>query len=397
MAVIDTWGVSEKGFYRPTLEDIITEKNKKAKELFGEDFNVDENTPQGKFFRINAAAENKLCEIAEDIYYSIAPSTARGISLDRVCEFANITRDSAGYAEHQLKVYGKQGYVIEAGTMFKNADEVEFYSVMEAVIETAETQGEDEKYFAEVIVQCTESGTIGNVQDINNTSEVDTNIENVVYQKVIAYGTPIESDPELRDRFSSTVTGLGTNTTNAIKANVLRLSGINDVIIIDNNTDTDNVLSNKLTVKSQSYAVIVHSDDMDNDIEIAEAIQEKAPLGIMQSGNKTVVVKDDSNTEHTVKFSYVEPLPVAVTCTCYVTNAFPSDGVEMIEDNITSYINGLGIGEEIIFSRLYDFIYNVTGVHKVSDLTLVGGTIDIKIPPLNIAKVAQIYIDVVEV
>lgn len=393
MANMDLWGVTETGFYRPTLEDIITEKNKTAKEIFGEDFDTGELTPQGKMFRVNAAAQNKLCEIAEGIYYCIFPSTARGISLDRVCEFVNLTREGKGYNVQVVRVYGEKGYVIKAGTLFKNSAEIEFYSTKEAVINNEET-GEATVYYADVTVQCTQKGTIGNVTDINTTSEVNTSIGRVVYRETIAYGTEDETDPELREKFSEVVQGMGTNTAASIKANVLRVAGVNNVILIDNTTDTDIVLSDEVTVASGSYAVIVHSDDRTIDTTIAQAIFEKQPFGIQQSGNNPVTIKDESGTEQTVVFSYVDECGVDVDVSCLVDDTFLSDGLAQIKENITSYINGLGIGEEVVYSRLYDYIYSVTGVYKVTDIKVNGEKADITIPKINIAKIGDVTVTV---
>lgn len=394
MASTDLWGVTDKGFYRPTLEDIIAEKNKVAKEIFDEDFDTGELTPQGKMLRINAAAQNKLCEIAEGIYYSIFPSTARGVSLDRVSEFVNLTRENAGYAVHSLKVDGEQNYVVEAGTLFRNTAGIEFYAVENATIEQEETVDGGVVYYAEVTVQCTESGIVGNVRDINDTSEVNTSIHSVVYNDIIAYGTEIESDPELRAKFSKAVQGLGTNTTAAIKANVLRVVGVNDVIIIDNNSDEDIVLSDTLTIASGTYGVIVHSDDLENEENVAQAIFSKQPFGIKQSGNKAVTIIDEANIDHIVKFSYVEKVDINVSISCTVDSTFLSDGLTQIQDNIKSYINSLGIGEEVVYSRLYDAMHNVTGVYKVTDITANGKKTDIAIPKINIAKAGNITVSI---
>lgn len=393
-----TWGVTDKGFYRPTIADIINEKNNLAKTLFGNDFDTSEQTPQGKFFRINAAAESELCKIAEGIYYSIAPSTARGISLDRVCETINLTRENAGYAELLLRVYGTSDYVIAAGTKFKNEAGLEFYSVQAATIEQEETtQDGNTIYYADVTVQCTQSGEVGNVRDVDRTSEVISDITSVMFQDVVAYGTPIESDPDLREKFGEVVQGLGTNTAAAIKANVLRVAGVNDVILIDNNSGSDVVIFSDLTVKNGTYAVIVHADSTAIDDDVAKAIFEKQPFGVPQSGVKSVTVEDNSGIEHTVKFTYVSATTINVTVACTTDNTFPSNGIDLIAENITSYINGLDIGQAVIYNRLYDYIYNVTGVYEVTDITLNGGRVNIPISKINTAKVGTVDVDNTEV
>lgn len=395
MANIDLWGVTETGFYRPTIDDIIYEKNRKAKEIFGEDFDTSEQTPQGKFFRINAAAESKLFEIAEQIYYSIFPNTATGLSLDRVCSSVNLNRESARFAAHKIRVYGTQNYLIEAGTLFKNVAGVEFYTSQDATINRVETGQEGTAaYFTDVVVYCTESGTIGNVQNINSTVEVDTDISTVMYLSVVAYGTEIESDPDLRAKFQTVVQGLGTNTDASIKANVLRVAGVNDVIIIDNPTDNSVVVSSSLTIEPKSYAVIVYADDTNINSDIAEAIFLKAPLGIKQSGLEEETVVDNSGMEHLIKFSYVAATTISVVVECDVNNMFEDNGTEEIKQRITDYINNLGIGQEVIYSQLYNYVYDVTGVYKVTKMTINGNTVDIPINNIEIAKVGSIAVTV---
>ena len=41
---IADWGLSEKGFYCPTYDEVLASKIKSAKELFGENICTDNNT-----------------------------------------------------------------------------------------------------------------------------------------------------------------------------------------------------------------------------------------------------------------------------------------------------------------------------------------------------------------
>lgn len=396
---MDLWGVRDVGFYRPTIDDIVNVKNALAKNVFGEDFDTSETTPQGMFFRVNAAAENKLLEVAEGIYYSIFPHTATGVSLDRLCETVNLSRENASYAEHRIRVYGTESYIIEAGTEFKSDTNVEFYSIENVAIDKSEiAQNETEVYYADVVVRCKQSGTVGNVSDIVSTVQVNTSINGVMYLEVVSYGAETETDPQLRDKYNGVVQGLGTNTASSIQANTIRVSGVNDVIIIDNNTADDMVVSDNLTVTAGSYAIVVYSDSGSNAEEIAQAIFEKQPLGIPQSGVESVDITDSSNTHHIVRFTYVVGTTVDVNIECNINNAFNGEnGIQAIKDNISAYINGLGIGEEVVYTRLYDFIYNVTGVSKVTTLTMNDGTADIPINKIEIAKAGTISVTVTEV
>ena len=46
--------LSEKGYHRPTYEEILADKIQTAKELFGEDIDTGGQTALGKFIRIGA-------------------------------------------------------------------------------------------------------------------------------------------------------------------------------------------------------------------------------------------------------------------------------------------------------------------------------------------------------
>ena len=391
------WGVSDIGFYKPTYEEIVLEKEKQAKLLFGDDFDTSELTPQGKFIRLNAKDEARLYDQLEFTYYCINPGTATGVSLDRICKFVAIKRTPATYAVKILRVYGKKDYIIQSGVLFKSENNIQFWSTSESTINKEElTQDDAVMYYADVTVQCVSAGTVGNITDIVSTAAVDVNITQVTYLTTVAVGQEAESDSELRERFNNVVQGLGTNTTSAIKANVLRIPGVTNVDIIDNNTSEDIVIDD-LTVYAKSYAVIVNSDDLSAGDEIAKAIFEKQPLGILQSGDELIVVKDDSGTEHNVRFTYVTTQEIEIAVGCNVTRDFPSTGADDIRRNITNYINGLEIGDKVVYSRLYDYIYNVAGVDDVTSLTLNGGTSNIALSRLKIPAVGAIAVEITEV
>lgn len=317
--------------------------------------------------------------------------------MDRICKFVAIKRTPATYAVKILRVYGKKDYIIQSGVLFKSENNIQFWSTSESTINKEElTQDDAVMYYADVTVQCVSAGTVGNITDIVSTAAVDVNITQVTYLSTVAVGQEAESDSELRERFNNVVQGLGTNTTSAIKANVLRIPGVTNVDIIDNNTSEDIVIDD-LTVYAKSYAVIVNSDDLSAGDEIAKAIFEKQPLGILQSGDELIVVKDDSGTEHNVRFTYVTTQEIEIAVGCNVTSDFPSTGADDIRRNITNYINGLEIGDKVVYSRLYDYIYNVAGVDDVTSLTLNGGTSNIALFRLKIPAVGAIAVEITEV
>ena len=89
--------LTEKGFKRPTYDDLLATQITRAKELFGEDIDTSGQSVLGKFLRINVADLAECYELLEDIYYARFPGSARGQSLDRLCTFAGVVRDCLLY------------------------------------------------------------------------------------------------------------------------------------------------------------------------------------------------------------------------------------------------------------------------------------------------------------
>lgn len=388
------WGVTDCGFYCPTYDEILEDKIKQAKKLFGEDIAVSELTPLGKYLRIEAKSDQRIYEMAESVYYSATPATATGVSLERMGSFVGENKNTAVCAVHLVRMYGTQGYTIKAGqTLVRNSAGVIFYPVADVVIDNEEPAQEgNTTYYADVAVQCTIAGTEGNTSGINSTVNVNSDIIGVSYLYQITEGRTTESDSEYRERFNKLVQGLGTNTEASIIAEVLKIDGAYACIIKKNYTNEDIVLSPKLTLVKGTYAVIVHADSSLSN-EVAKAIFKKMPFGILQSGLNAVAVEDDAGETHNVKFTFVEEKRIDVTIKCSVSDEFENGGIDKIRDNLSSYMNNLAIGKTLIYSKLYEYIHKVAGVEDVLDLKINGGKENISVSSIDIIKCGNINIE----
>ena len=194
MAKPENWGVTNVGFYCPTYSEIITEKIKTAQMLFGDDIDTGEQSVLGKFIRIDAKDDKRLYQLAELLYYSRFPNTATGISLDRICALAGITRKSASYARHVLRICGTNGHIISAGTRFKSDNGIVFWCQQTKTIDKIDVINDETIYYADVTVESETSGVSGNVTSINSLVEVDPDITAVEYLEVELVGEDEESD-----------------------------------------------------------------------------------------------------------------------------------------------------------------------------------------------------------
>lgn len=201
--------LTTKGFERLSYNDILANKIAKAKELFGEDIDTSENTPLGKFIRINAYDLADAEEEAEYIYYSIFPNTARGVSLDRLCVFVGISRNPATAAKYKVTVTGESGKTVPIGFVVGSTSGVTFYNIADTKIIDGE---------CEITVYCTATGTDGNIEPSLITQIINpvSYITSVLGTELIESGEDDETDYSLRKRFEEAREGTGACTETSI-------------------------------------------------------------------------------------------------------------------------------------------------------------------------------------
>lgn len=356
-------GLTEKGYKRRTYQEILASKIALCKELFGEDIDVSDLTPLGKYLRINTYDQADTEELAELIYYAIFPNTATGTSLDRLCPFAGISRNPATAARYNVNVLGTTGTTVPIGFLVGTESGIQFYNTMESTI------GDDGT--CEISVECTEAGEIGNViaEDITVIVNPAANVTSIVGSVRTTEGAETESDVALRKRFEAARSGLGSCNETSIMSALVRIEGITSAAVVvneDSNTDSEGR-------PPHSFECYVAGDE-DNIVqqqEIAKTIFDKKPLGIKTHGATSVTFEDDGGHSHTVNFSYVEDIEISVKLKVKVNTSYEGDtGNREIISNLTDYINGLGVGNSVVLSALYGQIHAVTGIMEVTELLL---------------------------
>lgn len=348
--------LTEKGYQRPTYDELLEGQIQRAKLLFGEDIDTSETAILGKFIRLQVYDLAEAYEDLENIYYGRFPNTARGISLDRLLPFAGITRNLATYAQYQVRFIGTIGAVIEAGVTVVSETGLLFHTIEE---KTVEKDGR-----AYVLIECAEAGIIGNQVEQLELESPSAEITDIEIVELTSEGQDKESDTAVRRRFQISKAGSGSNTQNSVKGAIMRVPNVTAVEVLENKTsDTINGLP------PHSFQCYVLCPDYVNQ-QVAEAIFSKKPLGIPCVGNLVFQVKDDGGQLHEIKFSKSEAIEIQIELSVKVNQYFEETGVEQIKDNLVEYISGLENGQDVILTSLYGQIHKVEGVMETTKLML---------------------------
>lgn len=224
-------------------------------------------------------------------------------------------------------------------------------------------------------------------QPINTIDTILTPLlgwDSVTNPVAAASGQDRETDEQLRERFRTSKFEKATNTIDSIYSAVNNVTGVSEVRIYENDGDSPDVNG----VPGHSFLTIV-SGGLSTDI--ANAIWNNKPIGILSFGNTSVVVFDNQGFPHDVKFSRPNPVVIYITMDITVDSTeFPANGMDAIKTALAQYFEAnQGTGDDVIYSRMYTPINSVPG-HQVNSLKIgispsPTGTSNIVIPFDSIA------------
>jgi len=344
------------GYHRPNYAEILQGKLQMAKTLFGEDIDTSEQTPLGKFIRIGAKDLERAYEDIEAVYYARFPNTAVGQSLDRLCMFAGIVRNPATFAQHSVIISGTAGTQVSEIVLSGENRDITFHNTAMFTI--------PENGSIDIVVECDISGTDGNVSNINTIINPVAGITDAEYGEQVLYAVDRESDYDLRKRFSVAVNGMGSSNVNGIRSAVLKVPTVKSVSIIENKEDKE--VGGR---PPHSFECYVYGGELYKQ-RIGEAIFSKAPVGIKTCSTsvppeEAVVVYDESGAAHNVYFSYTRNIKVNIAVSYKKDARAGSDIEAKMSEQIDGYMNSYGVGDDVILSAIYGYIYKVQGISDV--------------------------------
>lgn len=233
-----------------------------------------------------------------------------------------------------------------------------------------------------VDAECTENGPNAQVSDsIQSIQSPVIGWNTVTNPSAAVEGTNLETDTELRSRYYTAKFQDSVNTYEAIYAALVKLDGVEQVIIYENETDIALISP---PVPAHSFYPIVLGG---NTQEIAQAIWDNKPAGILSHGGVTEAVIDSMGVSHDISFDRPTDVDIYVAVSVSKDSNYPTNGDDQIKEALVAYLSGFNIGEDVLFSRLYTPINSVPG-HYVTDLF-----IDITAVPVVSANITIDYFE----
>jgi hypothetical protein len=186
---------------------------------------------------------------------------------------------------------------------------------------------------------------------------------------IFTVGRYRETDEALRLRHKASVRTSGAATVEAIRADLLGISGVTSAIIIENDTMVDVVDG----TEAKAFSVVVKGGA---DQDIGEVLWKTKGAGIPTNGNIPVTIVDSQGTSQVMKFSRPNPIYVHIHVEYEKYSeefgVFPTDGEDQMRDKIVAYGSSLDVGVDVIPQRFSSNIFNSIG--GLSQVNITAGT-----------------------
>jgi len=381
------YGISSTGFKRKRLDLLLAELNSEVKSIFGENFNVSPESPDGQVNGVISESNANLWEIAEESYNAFNPKAASGVTLSNLVQLNGITRLPDTKSKAELNLTGDSGAVIPEGSLVSTSDTGDELSTDTSV--TIDGAGN-------AVVQATalEFGPItmlaGTITEIDSPV---TGWDTVNNTADATEGTNEESDTGLRARRQRSVARDAQAIIDGIRAAVENIDNVTQSVVLEN--DTDAVDANGLP--AHSFQVVVSGG---TDIDVADIIWLKKPAGIQAFGDITEQVIDSQGISHDISFSRPTAVIIYVEVTITTFAEYPANGDALIKQAIVDYANGdlvdnrsFGLADDVIYTRLYTPINNVPG-HEIDDLqiSITSPAVGVVNIPISVTEIADFQI-----
>lgn len=416
-----SFGLTTAGFLAKTLTIIRDEMGVALRQAFGPSIRLDDESILGQLVGIVAERLAVLWELAEAVNSGQDPDAASGAALEQICLLTGTFRPQATHSVVVTTLTGDNNTAVPAGSKisttstgvaFQTTDAATIVDLNAWVTLAVYVVG-DRVSSASRSYQCTTAGTTGasapstTSDDITDgtvhwtylgegTGAVDvvatavntgvllaaagdlTTIVNAVsgWESVTNLldatpGRDIATDSELRLLREQELATGGSSTINALRAELLNVSGVTATTIFVNNTDATDADG----LPPHSIEAVVRGPDSPSaafDQSIFDALLAGVAAGIQTSsgtGGTPVsgTALDDQQTAHAMQFTRPTNIPIYVSLTITKDpDTYPTDGDAQIKAAIVAYGDAQNTGKDVVASRIIAAAFSVTGVLDVT-------------------------------
>lgn len=364
------------GIQVQTFQEIYDELADGYRAIYGEDINLDPDSPDGQRVGIEAQARLDLQSFGLALYNSLDADLSAGLTLDIIIKLAGLFRRPNSQSQWDLNITTNRPVSLAAdytvqddlGQNWTIASAIDLTTGTTLVSFLAEEYGAVEGLTGAVIEQVT----------------IVLGVTAIAAPGDALIGIDEETDPELRIRRNKSLRNAAYSVVGGMFAKLANLPGVTDVDVMENDTDTLDAVRN---IAAHTIWPVVEGGDV---AEIVEVLAKNKTGGTGIKGSIETfyvenVLRPDGTTKvinHITRFDRPVSIPLYITVTATRKDSLIPIDIDLLKIKIAS--KSYTIGENSIASELYQFGYQagttfVLSLMEISDddITFTDGRIEI--------------------
>jgi len=352
--------INENGLLIDEFSTIYNSLADKFKLIYGQDINLEQNSPDGQLLGIITNEIYDLQTLILHIYNSFDPDLAQGVELNKLLKLIAQTRRASTKSIVDITIVANANVTLPADYTIIDENKQEW--IINA--ETTLISGTNIVSFNAVNFGAIEASA-NTINDVVTVFPEITSVNNALPAEV---GRDEESDVLLRIRRNNLLSVNSTSTIAGIYSKLFLLDTVTDAVIYENATDTYDALKD---LNAHTLWCIVDGGSID---EITKIIATDKTIGTDLKGTVSnnyveIFLKADGTTRaltHIVKFDRPTEIPLYIKLT--VSKKIITDIIDMdaIKNKLVEKL--YSINEKATATELYAYVYSAGNTFIASNL-----------------------------
>lgn len=339
MSISDLVYIDSTGYHYADYPTFLAYFTTQYQNIYSIDVAIGPNSQDGQWLAIQAQAAYDSAVRGASTYLSFSPSTAQGVGLSRQVKINGLTRNIASFSTVDLDIGGTVGTAIINGVA---QDELgQLWNLPTTV--TIPGGG--------TITVTAISQVIGAINAQPNTVTViftpTLGWQTVNNASAAAPGDGVESDAALRARQSISTSLPALSVFDSTLAAVANVPGVE---MVSSGYENPTGSTDGNGIPAHSISIVVEGGDA---IAIATAIANKKTPGTGTYGTTTETIFDSRGVPNVINFYRPTLVTIDVVISITTLTGYTSGYASLIQNEVAAYINALGIGTDVLFTKLY--------------------------------------------
>lgn len=346
-------GLTTEGFERALQDEISAEIGSDVHGNISAQLEISEATVIGNLVAIFSDHLAQAWELLEEATNGLDPENATDSRLVSIALLTGVTRRGQTKGLVTATVNLDASKTFAPGALIAHAVNEPSNRWVNRDTITSTTAGNYSAVFEAEVAGPASSAAAGTLTVIAGSVSGWNSITNAV---ATTPGSDVESIEDLRARREASLALAGSGTVDAIRADLLQVPGVLQVLVEENTTD-----ATAGTLSPHSFRAVVWdgSPATASNNAIAQAIHGSRPVGIKDLGSVSgTAIKADGITT-TVAFQRATAVPIFID-----VSIVSAKGVTIadVRAAILAEMSGLGVGDDVKINRILASVFTVDGV-----------------------------------